>query len=468
MKIEQGMTPLEIRSSLSLASIYGLRMLGMFLILPIFAIYAEGLPGSPSAFQVGLALGAYGLTQALFQLPFGMLSDRYGRKNIIYIGLLLFALGSFVSGYSDDINIIILGRAIQGAGAISAAITALVADLTRDEHRTKAMAMIGATIGITFALSLMGAPVLNRLIGVPGIFMLTGFLSLSAILVVRFVVPTPLNINTSKTLKEPAPSFKSILKNKELSRLNFGIFALHAAQMAMFVVVPIALATSGGMDVNQHWKVYLPVLLSSFVFMVPIIILSEKFNRAKLVFISSIFLMLIAQLMFGFLINVFLGLVASLFVYFVAFNVLEASLPSLISKIAPPSAKGTAIGVYNTCQSLGVFFGGLLGGFLADVGGSFSVFSFCAILMTLWVGFALSMKAPPAIKTLMFMIQNKSLLKSPKQLAVVQQQLKKIKGVRDVLILLEEGKVMLKVNKHEAIHEASIIRLLGGKHGVSE
>ena len=467
MKIEQGMTPLEIRSSLSLASIYGLRMLGMFLILPIFAIYAEGLPGSPSAFQVGLALGAYGLTQALFQLPFGMLSDRYGRKNIIYIGLLLFALGSFVSGYSDDINIIILGRAIQGAGAISAAITALVADLTRDEHRTKAMAMIGATIGITFALSLVGAPVLNRLIGVPGIFMLTGFLSLSAILVVRFVVPTPLNINASKTLKEPAPPFKSILKNKELSRLNFGIFALHAAQMAMFIVVPIALATSGGMDVNQHWKVYLPVLLTSFVFMVPIIIVSEKFNRAKLVFISSIFLMLIAQLMFGILINVFWGLVASLFVYFVAFNVLEASLPSLISKIAPPSAKGTAIGVYNTCQSLGVFFGGLLGGFLADFGGSFSVFSFCAILMTLWVGFAFSMKAPPAIKTLMFMIQNKSLLKSPKQLARVQQQLKKIKGVRDVLILLEEGKVMLKVNKHETIHEASIIRLLGGKHGVS-
>ena len=467
MKIEQGMTPLEIRSSLSLASIYGLRMLGMFLILPIFAIYAEGLPGSPSAFQIGLALGTYGLTQALFQLPFGMLSDRYGRKNIIYIGLLLFALGSFVSGYSDDINIIILGRAIQGAGAISAAITALVADLTRDEHRTKAMAMIGATIGITFALSLMGAPVLNRLIGVPGIFILTGFLSLSAILVVRFVVPTPLTINTSKTLKEPAPSFKSILKNKELSRLNFGIFALHAAQMAMFIVIPIALATSGGMDVNQHWKVYLPVLLSSFVFMVPIIIVSEKFNKAKLVFISSIFLMLIAQLMFGILINVFWGLVASLFVYFVAFNVLEASLPSLISKIAPPSAKGTAIGVYNTCQSLGVFFGGVLGGFLADFGGSFSVFSFCAILMTLWVGFAFSMKAPPAIKTLMFMIQNKSLLKSPKQLARVQQQLKKIKGVRDVMILLEEDKVMLKVNKHETIHEASIIRLLGGKHGVS-
>jgi MFS family permease len=442
-------------------------MLGMFLILPIFAIYAEGLPGSPSAFQVGLALGAYGLTQALFQLPFGMLSDRYGRKNIIYIGLLLFALGSFVSGYSDDINIIILGRAIQGAGAISAAITALVADLTRDEHRTKAMAMIGATIGITFALSLVGAPVLNRLIGVPGIFMLTGFLSLSAILVVRFVVPTPLTFNTSKTLKEPAPSFKSILKNKELSRLNFGIFALHAAQMAMFIVVPIALASSGGIDVNQHWKVYLPVLLSSFVFMVPIIVLSEKFNKAKLVFISSIILMLIAQLMFGMLINVFWGLVASLFVYFVAFNVLEASLPSLISKIAPPSAKGTAIGVYNTCQSLGVFFGGLLGGFLADFGGSFSVFSFCAILMTLWVSFAFSMKAPPAIKTLMFMIQNKSLLKSPKQLTRVQQQLKKIQGVRDVLILLEEGKVMLKVNKHETIHEASIIRLLGGKHGVS-
>ena len=466
MKIEQGMTPLEIRSSLSLASIYGLRMLGMFLILPIFAIYAEGLPGSPSAFQVGVALGAYGLTQALFQLPFGMLSDRYGRKKIIYIGLLLFALGSFVSGYSDNINTIILGRAIQGAGAISAAITALVADLTRDEHRTKAMAMIGATIGITFALSLMGAPILNRLIGVPGIFMLTGVLSVIAILVVRFIVPTPLT--TSKTLKESPPSFKSILKNTQLSRLNFGIFALHAAQMAMFIVVPIALATSGGLDVNQHWKVYLPVLLSSFVFMVPIIIVSEKFNKSKFVFIGSIFLMLIAQLMFGILINIFWGLIASLFVYFVAFNVLEASLPSLISKIAPPSAKGTAIGVYNTCQSLGVFFGGLLGGFLADRGGSFSVFSFCAVLMTLWVSVALSMKAPPAIKTLMFMIKNKSLLKNAKQLGLIERKLKKIKGVRDVMILLEEGKVMLKVNKHETIHEASIIQLLGGKHGVSK
>ena len=238
--------------------------------------------------------------------------------------------------------------------------------------------------------------------------------------------------------------------------------------MAMFIVVPIALATSGGMDVNEHWKVYLPVLLSSFVFMVPIIIVSEKFNKSKFVFIGSIFLMLIAQLMFGILINIFWGLIASLFVYFVAFNVLEASLPSLISKIAPPSAKGTAIGVYNTCQSLGVFFGGLLGGFLADRGGSFSVFSFCAILMTLWASFALSMKAPPAIKTLMFMIKNKSLLKSPKQLALIEIKLKKMKGVRDVMILLEAGKVMLKVNKHETIHEASIIRLLGGKHGVSK
>jgi MFS family permease len=402
MKIEQGMTSLEIRSSLSLASIYGLRMLGMFLILPIFAIYAEGLPDNPSAFQIGLALGAYGLTQALFQLPFGMLSDQYGRKNIIYVGLLLFALGSFVSGLSDDIHIIILGRTIQGSGAISAAITALVADLTRDEHRTKAMAMIGATIGFTFALSIVGAPILNKLIGVPGIFILTGFLSLSAILVVRFVVPTPLTLITSRALKESQPSLKSILKNTQLSRLNFGIFALHAAQMAMFIVVPSALATSGGLDVNQHWKVYLPILLTSFIFMVPIIIVSEKFNQSKFVFIGSIFLMLIAQLMFGILIHVFWGLIASLFIYFVAFNILEASLPSLISKIAPPSAKGTAIGVYNTCQSLGVFFGGLLGGLLADLGGSFSVFSFCAILTTLWAYFSLSMKAPPTMKTIVY------------------------------------------------------------------
>ena len=276
------MTSLEKRSSFSLASIYALRMLGLFLILPVFAVHAKSMPGGDSATLVGLALGMYGLTQAFGQIPFGMASDKFGRKRIIIIGLILFAIGSLIAAGANHIIWIIVGRAVQGAGAVSAAVTALIADSTREEHRTKAMAMIGATIGITFALSLMGAPILNRLIGVPGIFMLTSFLSLSAILVVRFVVPTPLTINTSKTLKEPPPSFKSILKNTQLSRLNFGIFALHAAQMAMFIVVPIALATSGGLDVNQHWKVYLPVLLSSFVVMVPIIIVSEKFNKSKL------------------------------------------------------------------------------------------------------------------------------------------------------------------------------------------
>ena len=250
------MTPLELRASASLASIFGLRMLGMFLILPVFAIYAETLPGGADHTMIGFALGAYGLTQALLQLPFGIASDRYGRKRVIYFGLALFAIGSFVAAGAQDIYMVIIGRSIQGAGAISAAITALTADLTREEHRTKAMAMIGGTIGITFAVSLVAGPALYNLIGIPGIFTLTGVLALLAVAVVKYVVPDP-QVSRFHSDAEAVPAkFKDVLHDRQLLRLNFGIFALHAAQMAMFVVVPFALQTSGGFDVNHHWQIY--------------------------------------------------------------------------------------------------------------------------------------------------------------------------------------------------------------------
>ncbi|MGH8865939.1 MAG: MFS transporter, partial [Burkholderiales bacterium] len=214
------MTPLELRASVGLAGIFGLRMLGMFIILPVFALYAERLPGGHDHALVGLALGAYGLTQACLQVPFGWLSDRWGRKRTIYLGLVIFALGSFLAALAQDITMVILGRMIQGAGAISAAVIALTADLTRDDQRTKAMAIIGMTIGATFALSMVAGPVLDHVMGVPGIFALTGFLALSAIVVVRFVIPDPSHSRAGTTPAGPAVPVGRVLLDHQLLRLN--------------------------------------------------------------------------------------------------------------------------------------------------------------------------------------------------------------------------------------------------------
>jgi len=258
--LSESMTRAEKRATSGLAAIFGLRMLGMFLILPVFALYAEHLPGGNSHTLVGLALGMYGLTQAIFMLPFGMMSDRIGRKKVIIFGLIVFALGSFVAATATDIYWTIFGRALQGAGAVSAAVTAMLADLTREEHRTKAMAIIGSSIGVTFAVSLVAGPALNRVIGVPGIFALTGILALAAIWVVKVWVPDPTNSHFHADAQANPARLKDVLRNGQLLRLDFGIFALHAAQMAMFVVVPVALKNSG-LAADHHWAVYLPVLV---------------------------------------------------------------------------------------------------------------------------------------------------------------------------------------------------------------
>lgn len=456
------MTPAERRATLSLASIYGLRMFGMFLILPIFAIYASTLPDKPSSFMVGLALGAYGLTQALLQLPFGMASDKYGRKPMIYLGLAIFAVGSLVAALSSTIEGIIVGRALQGAGAVSAVVTALVADLTRDEHRTKAMATIGVTIGIAFSLSLIGGPILNQWVGVPGIFALTGVLTLVAIAVVRFVVPDPVHSHYHSDASATPVRLKGVLKNTQLLRLNYGIFALHAAQMAMFVVVPFAIVSASGLHENQHWQIYLPIVLASFVLMVPAIIYAEKQSQMKRVFIAAIAMMLLAQLMFSASIDYFWGIVASLTVYFVAFNVLEASLPSLISKIAPAAAKGTAMGVYNTAQSLGIFVGGALGGYLSHVYGFASVFIFCGVMMFLWLLLAFSMQAPPAVRTKMYTMEASADQMTEEMVASVKNRLAKLAGVIEAAVLPEERTVILKIDKSYDWDDAQVYQLLRG------
>ena len=382
----------EIRTSLFLASVYSLRMLGMFLILPIFAIYASGLSGSPSQFQIGIALGIYGLTQAAFQIPFGMSSDFFGRKKVIYFGLAIFVLGSIIAGSSAQIEGIIIGRAIQGAGAISAVLTALLSDLTRDENRTKSMAIVGASIGLSFALSLVISPWLNDKIGVSGMFFMMAILSILAAIIIHFFIHEPKRVN--KKIIVNLKDFYAVLQRIDLGRLNLGIFVLHVAQISMFMVVPFYLIQQGSLPLHDHWMIYLPVLLVSFILIVPIIIFSEKLNQTKPIFLFSILTLLAAQLSFVYFSNDLVGIFISLLIYFVGFNFLEASLPSLVSKIAPVNQKGLALGVYNTSQSLGIFVGGFVGGLITKFYGYSGTFLFCGALIFIWFVFSLNMNVP--------------------------------------------------------------------------
>jgi predicted MFS family arabinose efflux permease len=447
MQFSEKMTRIETRATAALASIYGLRMLGMFLILPIFAIYAEKLQGGGNHALIGLALGAYGFMQVIFQLPFGMASDRFGRKKLIYLGLIMFAVGSVFAATAQDIYMVIFGRAIQGAGAISAVVTALVADSTREEHRTQAMAMIGATIGVTFAVSLVAGPILNQWIGVSGIFWLTAVLSILAIGVVKFAVPEPLHAHFHSDAQAAPAKIREVLRDTQLLRLNFGTFCLHGAQMAMFMVVPFAIKNSTGMNENTHWQIYLPVLVLSFILMVPAIIYAEKKAKLKPVFISAVALMLLTQMAFMFSLGSLWGIVATLFSYFVAFNILEASLPSLISKMAPVAAKGTAMGIHNTAQSFGMFLGAALGGWLSHSYGNSMVFVFCAALMLIWFGLALGMQAPPSVKTKMFHIQEGY---NDEQAAKLVQDIRAMDGVYEVVAIPSETMLMVKLENQRS------------------
>jgi MFS family permease len=382
----QRMTPRELRASVSLALLFAFRMLGLFLILPVFAVHARGLPGGDDALLVGLALGGYALTQGMLQIPFGIASDRFGRKPVIVFGLVLFALGSLVAALASDMSTAIAGRMLQGTGAISAAVTASIADHTRDSQRTKAMAMVGASIGLTFALSLVAAPVLYGLIGMGGIFALTGLLALFGIVVVWLAVP-PLAPDAAPTVEvgQPPTRFVQVLLDGELMRLNAGVFALHLAQMAMFVVLPVWMVERLGLPLMEHWKLYLPVVVLSFALMMPPLTWGERHGRLRTVFLAAILLVLLVQVGYAVAPARVVPFALLLLVYFWAFNVLEASLPSLASRLAPADAKGAALGVYNTTQAFGLFAGGALGGLVFQHYGGAAVFLGCAVLMLAWL-----------------------------------------------------------------------------------
>jgi len=386
------MTALERRATAALAGISGLRMLGMFIILPVFALFAETLPGGRDRTLVGLALGAYGLTQAVLQIPFGWASDKWGRKPVIYSGLALFAFGSFVAAWAPTIGWTIAGRMLQGAGAVSAAVIALCSDLTRDAVRTRAMAAIGITIAATFALSLVAGPLLSAAIGVPGIFALTGVLALAALAVVRFGIPDP------RGTGRPAPgraALLRVLRDGNLARLNYGIFALHALFMALFVEMPFALRDNG-IDAPRQWEVYLPVMVLSVVFMWPFVRRADQPQRGKPIFLGGVALLLAAQLALVFGQHSLPVLVVALIMFFTAFNLLEATLPSFVSRYAPAELKGSAVGVYASVQFLGAFVGAAVGGWLAQHVGAAAVFGFGVALTAIWLAIGATMAAPPA------------------------------------------------------------------------
>ncbi|OAD84779.1 hypothetical protein ATN89_08595 [Comamonas thiooxydans] len=378
------MTSQERRSSGALALIFALRMLGLFLVLPVFMLEARKYPGGDDPAMIGLAMGLYGLTQALFQLPIGLASDRIGRKRVIVAGLLVFAAGSLIAAMADSLTGLMAGRAIQGAGAVSAAVTALLADLTRDGVRTKAMAMVGGSIGLMFALALVLAPLLNAWIGLSGIFGLTCALALAGIAVVLWVVPP----EPRQHADAPKGKFSELLGQSDLLRLNFGVFILHTVQMSMWVAVP-AMLVQAGLAKEQHWHIYLPAVLLSFVAM-GLLFSMERKGKLRKALLGAIGLVLVVQIGLGMLaasgtIPTVWCMALLMFLFFCGFNALEATQPSLVSRMAPAPLRGTALGAYNTLQSLGLFAGGAVGGAVAKFAGVPGLFIMTAVLVALWL-----------------------------------------------------------------------------------
>jgi predicted MFS family arabinose efflux permease len=394
------MNPSELRSSLSLSGIFALRMLGLFLILPIFSLHAHSLPNGDNAVLVGLTIGIYGMVQAFFHIPLGILSDRVGRRVVVVGGLSLFVIGAVIAASHDDLYWIMFGRAIQGAGAISAAITAWVADLTREEIRTRAMALIGGSIAISFAISIVIAAPLYQTLGMPGIFWMMALLGIIAILVAWKVVPNapisfaPQPVGTSSNLSR----FVKVLKDPELFRLNIGVLILHASQVALFLAIPKMLV-SNDLATESHWIVYLSVLLASILVMAPMLMRAEKKNRLALLLKIAVVFMLVAQTYFGVIIfgnyqNIW-TISFGLFLFFIGFNLLESLLPSLVSRFSGDN-RGAGLGVYNTTMSIGLFLGGILGGFVYGYFGSLAIFELDAVLLLVWLIIAARMSELPA------------------------------------------------------------------------
>ena len=443
----------ETRAASGLALVFAFRMLGMFMVLPVLATYGMDLAGATPAL-IGLAIGAYGLTQAIFQIPFGVISDRIGRRPVIYLGLVVFAVGSVVAACSDSIWGVIAGRILQGAGAISAAVMALLSDLTREQHRTKAMAMIGMTIGLSFAVAMVVGPLLTRAFGLSGLFLATGAMALVGIVIVMFMVPRSTGTLQHRESGVARQALLPTLRHPDLLRLDLGIFVLHAMLMSSFIALPLALVEKAGLPKEQHWWVYLTALLISFFAMIPFIIYGEKKRKMKRVLLGAVVTLMLTELFFWKFGDSLRALVIGTVVFFTAFNLLEASLPSLISKVSPAGGKGTAMGVYSTSQFLGSALGGILGGWLFQHGGLSVVFLGCAGLAALWLAFAVTMREPPYVTSLRLPLSPEALRE-----AGLAERLKAVTGVTDAVIVAEESAIYIKLDT-ELLDRATLEQLV--------
>ncbi|HCD7251012.1 TPA: MFS transporter [Citrobacter farmeri] len=433
------MTPGELRATWGLGTVFSLRMLGMFMVLPVLTTYGMALQGASEAL-IGLAIGIYGLAQAIFQIPFGLLSDRIGRKPLIVGGLAVFILGSIIAALSDSIWGIILGRALQGSGAIAAAVMALLSDLTREQNRTKAMAFIGVSFGITFAIAMVLGPVITHALGLNALFWMIAILATLGIVLTLWVVPDSANHVLNRESGMVKGSFSKVLAEPKLLKLNFGIMCLHILLMSTFVALPGQLADAG-LPAAEHWKVYLVTMLISFGSVVPFIIYAEVKRRMKRVFLCCVALIVIAEIVLWGAGNHFWELIIGVQLFFLAFNLMEALLPSLISKESPAGYKGTAMGVYSTSQFLGVALGGSLGGWIDGMFDGQTVFLVGAFLAVVWLAVASTMKEPPYVSSLRVVI--------PPEIAaddVLKQRLLATKGISEVLIAQQEHSAYVKID----------------------
>lgn len=432
---------LEKRTAVSLASVFAIRMLGLFMLMPIMAIYGQDLEGV-SPLWIGLAIGAYGLTQAVFQIPMGWLSDRFGRKRIIVVGLVIFAIGSVIAGLAEDVVTVTIGRAVQGMGAIASAVLALAADVTREEQRPKVMAVIGMCIGLSFSVALVLGPMVAESYGLSGVFMFTAVMAAVGILVVLTLVPNSYTRAKSSEVTASPKQVTSMLFDSQLLRLDFGVLVLHLTMTSMFIAVPLLLANNG-LAISEHWSIYLPVLLLSFIFMVPMIIIAAKRGKEKLFFQIGISMLVLASLVMAMNTD-FWTIVFMLFVFFIGFNFLEASLPAHVSRLAPAGQKGTAMGVYSSSQFLGAFLGGISGGYIAETFGFSYLFASNAALALLWMAYASGMVLPQSSKRVSIPYEPEVQANTERLIEQVSQ----CDGVVEATVVEDEYRIYLKVDKH--------------------